>query len=83
MANKSLSQNEKHFSLVKLSPDNQTLTLEDNIFSQITFQTFSGYKINKISLNAFNQTANKLKEFVCSECSLDSEPNYDLICQSI
>ena len=55
------------------------LALEDNIFSDITFEKFFGYSFIKIGSNAFNKTANKIESFDCSYCSIEQQPpKYDI-----
>lgn len=53
-------------------------TLEDNLFGDITFESFEGKNIKKFGSNAFNKTTDKINLFSCSDCQLETEPNYDL-----
>ena len=81
--NKNLNQNEKNFRRIDLeifSHQNQSeVTLEDNIFSEITFNAFSSVGIEKINSKAFDKTAAKITQFYCSKCPLVNQPpNYDI-----
>ena len=80
-----LGANETHFKTISLHPsvsENETeRIIEDSTFGHITFERFYGYKIDKIGSNAFNNTANRLKNFMCSNCSLlitNETPKYDI-----
>ena len=79
-----LGANETHFKTIALHPsviENETERINDNTFGNITFERFYGYKIDKIGSNAFNNTANRLKKFICSNCSLlitNDTPKYDI-----
>ena len=48
--------------------------MQDNVFGNITFSSFIGLFIKKISTNAFDSTANKLKRFSCWTCNLQNQP---------
>ena len=78
-ASKNLGANEKHFKLVELFSYDKEITLEDNTFSDITFETFYGKNVIKIGSNAFNNTANQIKSFFCLTCSIQQQtPKYDI-----
>lgn len=54
------------------------LTLENNVFSDITFESFYGVNIEKIGSNAFRKTANNITTFNCRDCFLQHQsPKYD------
>ena len=79
---KNLGANEKHFHEVHIFAMSKynPVTLEDNTFGDITFETFHGLHINKIGSNTFNRTSGKLKIFYCITCELAHEPSkYDLL----
>ena len=76
---KDLRANEKHFKSVRLYSHDKEITLEDNTFSDITFEDFYGDNVIKIGSNAFNKTANKIKTFNCYSCSIEQQPpKYDI-----
>lgn len=53
-------------------------TLEDDFFSDITFESFYGANIQKIGSNVFSKSANKITTFNCFDCSLQHQsPKYD------
>ena len=56
------------------------MTLEDNLFGDITFEKFYGQNIHKIGSNVFNKTANKIELFNCGfNNSIEHQPpKYDL-----
>ena len=61
--------------MVKITaPPNEPFTLDDNLFGDITFEYFYGINIKKIGSNVFNKTADKIKTFICADCSLEHEP---------
>ena len=73
---KNLNQNEKHFKQVQITLPNQTLN--DNSFSDITFNNFFGFDIIGISNKAFGNSLKSIKLFWCRNCLLQKEsPNYD------
>ena len=79
LASKNLGANEKHFKTVQLSSSSNEFTLEDNTFSDITFESFNGDNIIKIGSNAFNITANKIESINCFSCSIEQQPpKYDI-----
>ena len=82
MASKNLTANETHFKTVhlyRLEGYDDSITLEDNTFGDITFELFRGSGIKRIGSNAFNKTANKLQSFYCDGCDIDNEPpKYDI-----
>ena len=77
-----MKANETHFKTVhlyRLEGHDDSITLEDNTFGNITFELFRGSGIKKIGSNAFNKTANKLMAFYCSDCDINNEPpKYDI-----
>lgn len=71
-----MGPNDRHFEIVHVY---DLVTLEDDTFGDITFDTFHGSSIRKIGSNAFNKTANKIKIFICWLCDLENQPpKYDL-----
>ena len=60
--------NEKHFGEVKLLSTNtsEERILGDDIFGDITFGHFTGEEIDKIGINTFNKTINKITAFRCT-----------------
>ena len=80
-ASQNLKAGEKHFNEVNihvLSHDGE-ITIEDDTFSNITFDKFTGFGINKIGTNAFKETFNKIKSFACQNCLIENEPpKYDI-----
>ena len=82
-ATKNLPANERHFKHVFIHAiSNETeFILPDNSFGGITFDSFSGYNINKISLNAFNNSVNKIENFYCRQCLLEMDSTKNLINQ--
>lgn len=82
LASKNLKGDEKNFKRVNLFAfrgHNDPITLEDNTFGDITFETFYGTGIKKIGSNAFNKTTDKLQTFFCDECDIINEPpKYDI-----
>ena len=79
-ATKNLAPADRHFKEIVLDPlkNSSEFILPDNAFGDITFEYFFGYKINKISSNAFNNTAKFIIDFNCLTCQLNDPPNYDL-----
>ena len=74
--------NEKHFKKVNLfsfKGFDDSITLEDNTFSDITFDEFHCIGVKKIHSNASNRTANKLQTIFCWDCEVEHQPpKYDL-----
>ena len=55
------------------------MILEDNTFSDITFQEFHSNKVKKIGTNTFNKTADKILSFFSLTSSIEHQPpKYDL-----
>ena len=78
-ASKNLGANEKHFKGIELYSFDKEITLEDNIFGDITFERFYGVNVIRIGSNAFNKTANKIQLFFCLVCSIEQQPpKYDI-----
>ena len=78
---KNLAPADRHFKEITLDPlkNSSEFILQDNAFGHITFEYFFGHKINKISSNAFNNTAKFIIDFYCLTCQLNNDPpNYDL-----
>ena len=80
-ATKNLSAKERHFEHKFISTIlNETeFILPDNSFGEFTFDSFSGYNINKISLNAFNNSVDKIENFYCRQCLLELDSTKNLI----
>ena len=79
-ATKNLAPADRHFKEIILDPlkNGSEFILLDNAFGDITFEHFFGYKINKISSNAFNNTAKFIIDFNCLTYQLNNDPpNYD------
>ena len=80
-ATKNLAPADRNFKDITLNPlkNSSEFILQDNAFSDITFEYFIGHKINKISSNAFNNTAKFIIDFYRFACQLNNDPpNYDL-----
>ena len=75
---KNLKENQKHFRELNVMAIEDPLTLEDDSFSEITFEQFNGENIKKISLNAFNKTAKNLRVFDCADCVIENDSKYDI-----
>ena len=73
---KNLTSQERHFRALILRTNTleKDFILSDNSFGQITFDLFYGDNIKKISLNAFNNSADKITHFSCQTCLLVNEP---------
>lgn len=73
--NGNLNPSEKHFKQVRIQQfDKQPLTLDDNLFGDITFEYFIGVNINKIGSNVFKKTGNNITGFICYDCLLEQKP---------
>ena len=71
---------EKHFTkVIAQFPRNQTNVLNENQFTDLTFDVMSMFYINRIHNKAFGKTAQTLTSFWCMGCSIEnSPPNHDL-----
>lgn len=74
-ASRALKMNEKNFKILHLTLTSDEKTLESNIFSDITFETFKGEKIMMIKNGAFSNQNKRLHAFDCSECAINSYSN--------
>ena len=67
-------RDEKHFDKVQLytalNLKEYKRVLDDTFFGDITFEKFEAFKIDKIMQNAFNKTADQIKEFMYPNCAL-------------
>ena len=72
-ASKNLGTNERHFDEVDIYSF-ESLSLEDDTFGDITFDTFHGRNINLIGSNAFSKTGSKTKMLFCLSCALEHQP---------
>ena len=64
-----MGQNEKHFFQINIMNSTDNLdekTLNDNSFADITFDSFYGYGIKRISNKAFGKSAETLTHFWCN-----------------
>ena len=58
---------------------NNPVTLDGNIFGDITFGRFIGHNIGRIGTDVFKKTASKMSLFHCMTCALENQPpQYDL-----
>ena len=77
-----LGEKSRGFEQIQLYNYNKSapkLTLTDNLFADLTFSSFYGFGIGKISNNAFNKTKHAITSFSCIACELvNQSPNYDL-----
>ena len=74
---KSLGENDSHFKRVKITLT-ENGTLNDNSFGDITFDSFSGEGINKISNKAFGKSSDSIQSFWCEKCWLENHsPKYN------
>lgn len=78
-----LNETEKHFKRIELWTTNtdKSLILDDNPFSDITFDEFQGHRINNVLLGnkAFGKSATTIKKLSCEYCAIEnSPPNYDV-----
>ena len=71
---KNLNENEKHFKSLFINPGNNNDSLGDNLFADITFDSFSGALITKISDKTFGKTAKTIKSFICEYCQIENDP---------
>ena len=80
-ASKILKANETQFNEVNVfaMDYNNPVTLDGNIFGDITFKIFMGDNIGRFGTDVFNRTANKMSLFYCVTCALENQPpQYDL-----
>lgn len=76
-----MGQFEKHFTEIRLtvfSDSEKALTLQENTFGDLTFDSFYGFGINKINEKAFGKSAQTIKKFWCLSCELQNTQNHDI-----
>ena len=76
-----MGQLEKHFTEIRLTVFNDSekgSTLQENTFSDLTFDSFYGFGINKISEKAFGKSAQTIKKFWCLSCELQNTQNHNI-----
>ena len=72
---------EKHFTEIRVTVFNDSekgSTLQENTFSDLTFDSFYGFGINKISEKAFGKSAQTIKKFWCLSCELQNTQNHNI-----